>query len=139
MAQTAQVPARMSGVEWWRLVVEPGEWVEPTTRNAYPLAFEAYRQKREREERWPSRHERLGHQVERHQWQQWTTGPQIAVTLAMRPTAPPRIQRVIREILRAIRNGRSANQAIHQASQRLRVKSFRVRSWIAAHIECRTA
>jgi hypothetical protein len=109
------------------------------TRGLYPFAFEAYRARREREERWPPRHQRLGAQVDREQWRHWALPGPVVVELIVRSTAPPRIQRTIGEILRAIRHGASANQAIRAASRRLRVKPMRVRIWLAAHTACRQA
>jgi len=111
-------------------------WREPATHGVYPFAFEAYRARREREERWPARHQRLGTQVDREQWRRWVGGVPLVVEFEVQPTAPPRIQRVIGEILRAIRHGASANEAIRAASRRLRVRPGRVRAWIAAHVTC---
>ena len=120
-------------------LVNEGGWREPLTRGLYPFSFEAYRARRESEERWPPRHQRLGAQVDREQWRQWAIPGPVVVELVVRSTAPPRIQRIIGEVLRAIRHGASAKQAIRAAARRLRVKPVRVRSWIATHVACRQA
>jgi hypothetical protein len=113
-------------------------WREPRSHTVYPFGFEAYRRAREREERWPARHQRLGHQVDRQQWREWTSRPaSTAVALEIAHKVPPRIHRVIGAVLRSIRHGQSADQAIRQVSRRLRVKPFRVRAWIAANVQCR--
>jgi hypothetical protein len=109
-------------------------WREPETRHVYPFAFESYRQMREREERWPPRHERLGYQVEHRQWEQWTSRGGLEDVFEVRPEAPPRIQRLIGGVLRSIGSGTPADRAISHASRQLRVTPSRVRAWIAAHI-----
>jgi hypothetical protein len=118
-------------------VVASRGWREPRTQTVYPFEFEAYRRMREREERWPTRHERLGHQVDRHQWREWLSGPPSLVSFEIRPEVPSRIQRTIGDVLRSIGHGRSADRAIRLVSRRLRVKPLRVRSWIAAHVRWR--
>jgi hypothetical protein len=115
----------------------PVTWQEPQTQAVYPLAFEPYRKIREREERWPPRHERLGYQVDHWQWEQWTSRGASEVVLEVRAGAPPRIQRMIGRVLRSIRYGRSAERAISNASRQLRVPPSCVRAWIAAHVQYR--
>ena len=112
-------------------------WQEPQTRAAYPVAFELYRKMREREERWPPRHVRLGHQVDHRQWEQWTSRGESEVVLEVRAGAPPRIQRMIGRVLRSIRYGKSAERAISTVSRQLRVTPSCVRAWIAAHVQYR--
>jgi hypothetical protein len=112
-------------------------WREPRTQTVYPFEFDAYRRMREREERWPTRHERLGHQVNCHQWREWLSGPPSIVSFEIRPEVPSRIQHMIGDVLRSIGRGRSADRAIRLVSRRLRVKPLRVRGWIAAHVRWR--
>ena len=124
-------------VEQRRVLRLPVTWQEPETRASYPLAFEPYRKMREREERWPPRHERLGHQVDHWQWEQWASRGQNEVVFEVRAGAPPRIQRMIGRVLRSIRYGKSAERAISSASRQLRVTPSCVRAWIAGHVHYR--
>ena len=109
-------------------------WAEPGTLHTYPLSFEAYRRAREAEERPLPRHQTLGAAVDHHVWDRWRLppGPDVQVLLTMRADAPPRVRRMAGEILRAIRRGRSADQAIRDVSRRFGLGQARAQACLAA-------
>src|SRR5262249_11281614 len=82
-----------------------GYWVEPCTRQVYPHAFEAYRRRREAEERPPARHRGLGPDVDRYVWRRWGArrSPSVEVQLTLRAGTSPRIRCLFTKILDAIR------------------------------------
>jgi hypothetical protein len=109
-------------------------WADPGTLNTYPLSYEAYRRAREAEERPLPRHQLLGAAVDRHVWDRWRVprAPEVEVQLIMHPDAPPRIRRMAAEILRAIRRGRPAEEAIRLVSRRFGLRQSRAQACLAA-------
>jgi hypothetical protein len=112
-------------------------WVEPGTRNAYPMSYPAYCRTRESEEKAPPRHRGLGPEIDRYVWQRWrgAAAPQIEVLLTFRPGAPPRVRRIVAEILRAIRRGQPASEAIRHVSRRFGLRHTRTREFIMACVD----
>jgi hypothetical protein len=109
-------------------------WAEPGTRLTYPLLFEAYRRTREAEDKPLPRHLTLGAATDRHVWNQWRAAPEpeVEVLLTMRADAPPRVRRMVAEVLHAIRRGRPAAQAIRRVSRRFGLRQSRTRACLAA-------
>jgi len=109
-------------------------WVEPCTGQIYPHAFEAYRRRREAEERPPSRHRGLGPDVEGYIWRRWGArrSPSVEVQLTLRAGTSPRIRCLLTKILDAIRRGRSARDAIRLVSRRFGLRQMQIRSCLAA-------
>ena len=109
-------------------------WVEPGTPHIYPLSYEAYRRAREAEERPLPRHQALSIAVDRHMWDRWRMPPtsEVEVRLTMRADAPPRIRRMAMEILRVIRRGRPADEAIRRVSRRFGLRQARAQACLAA-------
>jgi hypothetical protein len=112
-------------------------WVDPGTDQVYPLSYRAYRQAREAEERMPSRHRTLGPDVDYNVWRRGLSpgAPEAEVSLNVRPNAPPRIRRMIAEVLRSIRRGQPAAEAIRDVSRRFGLAQSRVRAFITASID----
>jgi len=108
-------------------------WAEPETGQAYPLSFEAYRRAREAEERPLARHLTLGAALDRQVWDRWRLAPtpEVEVLLTIRADAPPRVRRIASEVLRAIRRGRPAGDAIRQVSSRFGLRQARARACLA--------
>jgi len=115
----------------------PGYWVDPGNDQMYPLAFWAYRQTREAEEKMPSRHRMLGPDVDYDVWRRGLNPgtPQAEVSLTLRPDAPLRIRRMVSEVLRSIRRGQPAAEAIRKVSRRFGLAQTRARAFITASIE----
>jgi hypothetical protein len=111
-------------------------WTEPGTPHIYPLSYEAYRRAREAEERPLPRHQTLGVAVDRHIWERWrlTPAPEVEVRLTLCADAPPRIRRMISEILRAIRRGRPAEEAIRHVSRRFGLRQARIHAFLEASL-----
>jgi len=109
-------------------------WAEPGTQHTYPLSYEAYRRAREAEEKPLPRHLGLGPAVDHHVWDRWRLAPmpEVEVLLTMRADAPPRIRRMAAEILRAIRRGRPAEEAIRHVSRRFGLRQARAQACLAA-------
>lgn len=109
-------------------------WAEPGTPHTYPLSFEAYRRTREAEERPLPRHQGLGPAVDHFVWNRWRIAPtpEVEVLLTMRADAPPRIRRMTAEILRAIRHGQPAADAIRHVSRRFGLRRARAQACLAA-------
>src|SRR5262245_38640437 len=100
-------------------------WVEPGTRVAYPTSYWAYRRTREAEEKPPPRHRGFGPEIDRYISRRWR-GPVAAdvdVVLSFRPEASPRVQRMVGEVLRAIRRGRPAGEAIRHVARRFGLRA----------------
>lgn len=112
----------------------PGYWVEPRTRRVYPLAFEAYRRRREAQERPRSGHRALGPAVDGYVWRRWgdPRSPDVEILLTLRADTSPRLRRLVAEILRAIRRGRSAPEAIRQVARRFGLRQTQARACLAA-------
>ena len=111
-------------------------WVEPGTDNAYPLSYCAYQRTREAEEKAPPRHRTLGPDVDHYVWRRGLgpATPEMEVSLTVRPDAPPRIRRIVGEVLLAIRRGRPAGDAIRHVSRRFGLRQTRTRAFITASI-----
>ncbi len=111
-------------------------WVEPGTDNAYPLSYCAYQRTREAEEKAPPRHRTLGPDVDHYVWRRGLgpATPEMKVSLTVRPDAPPRIRRIVGEVLLAIRRGRPAGDAIRHVSRRFGLRQTRTRAFITASI-----
>jgi hypothetical protein len=111
---------------------ETAHWVEPGTGRSYPLSFWAYRRAREAQEKALPRHRTLGPEIDLYIWRRWQAPPttEVDVVLAFRPGVSPRIQRIVNEVLRAIRRGRSAPEAIRQVARRFGLRGARARACI---------
>jgi hypothetical protein len=116
---------------------ESAYWVDPATDQIYPLSFYAYRRTREAEEKAPARHRTLGPDVDHYLWQRGLrpTTPEMEVSLTVRPEAPLRVRRMVAEVLRSIRRGRPAGDAIRRVSQRFGLAQTRVRAFLTASID----
>ena len=110
------------------------EWIEPRTHLAYPLSFTAYRRTREAQEKSPPRHRGLGPEIDRYIWRRWQRSPaeNVEVVLTFRPGTSPRVQRIVGEVLRAIRRGRPAADAIHHVARRFGLRYANARAFISA-------
>ena len=108
-----------------------GRWAEPGTAQWYPLSFVAYRRMREAEEKPQSRHRAFGQDIDHYLWRhrRYRAG-EVDVLLTVRENTPPRIRRMIAEILVAIRRGHSAHHAIRQVSRRFGLRPGRARALI---------
>jgi hypothetical protein len=82
----------------------PARWVEPGTAHCYPLSYGAY--------------------YRRH------LAADVDVLLIVREDTPPRIRRIIAEILVAIRRGHPADDAIRHVSRRFGLRPARARALI---------
>lgn len=113
-------------------------WTEPGTAQAYPFAYEAYRRLREAEEKPLPRHQFLGCEVDRHVWRVWRVRPnaRVDVLLKLRHDASPRIRRIVAAILASIRRGHSPDEAIRLTAKRFGLRSARVRTCLATHVNC---
>jgi hypothetical protein len=112
-------------------------WIDPGTHHEYPVSYLAYRRTREAQERTPARHCGLGPYVDRHLSRRWRERPasEIDVVLTFRPGSPPRVQRLVAEVLRAIRRGRPADEAIRCVARRFGLRHTRARAFITAGID----
>ena len=112
-------------------------WVDPGTDQVYPLSYRAYRQTREAEEKTPSRHRTLGPDVDHYVWRRGLSGgtPEAEVSLTVRPDAPLRVRRMVAEVLRSIRRGQPAGDAIRHVSRRFGLAQTRARAFITASID----
>ena len=109
-------------------------WIEPDTGDAYPVAYCAYRHKRERQDRWPPRHRPLAPDVDHLMWRRAAAASDVEVILTVRPGTPPRVQRIVAEVLSAIRRGRSATDAIRRVARRFGLRHGRARDFITAGV-----
>lgn len=109
-------------------------WIEPRTRHAYPVRYDAYRRMRETQERPLAGHRGLGPDVDHYVWHRWGPGraPDVEILLTLREDTPARIRRLVGEILRAIRRGRPAADAIREVSRRFGLRPARTRACLAA-------
>lgn len=110
------------------------QWIEPRTHLAYPLSFSAYRRTREAQEKFPPRHRGLGPEIDRYVWRRWQRSPAetVDVVLTFRPGTSPRVQRIVGEVLHAIRRGQPATDAIHQVARRFGLRHANARAFISA-------
>ena len=115
-------------------------WVEPGTSVIYPTAYRAYRRAREAQEKTPPRHCRLGPEVDRHVWRSWASqrATEVDVVLTFRPGASPRVLRIVSEVLRAIRRGRPAGDAIRHVARRFGLRYSHARACISHAIAFET-
>ena len=106
------------------------QWIEPRTHLAYPLSFTAYRRAREAQEKSPPRHRGLGPEIDRYVWRRWQRSPAetVDVVLTFRPGTSPRVQRIVGEVLSAIRRGRPAADV----SRRFGLRHANARAFISA-------
>jgi hypothetical protein len=111
-------------------------WVEPGTRDEYPTSYPAYRRTREAQEKTPPRHRGLGPDLDRYLSRRWRgrATSDVDVVLTFRPGAPLRVQRIVGEILRAIRRGRPAGDAIRHVARRFGLRHAHARAFITAGI-----
>lgn len=111
-------------------------WAEPGTDRLYPLSYCAYQRTREAEEKTPPRHRTLGPDIDHYAWRRGLslTTPEMEVSLTVRPDAPPRIRRIVAEVLLAIRRGQPAGDAIRHVSRRFGLRQTRARAFITASI-----
>lgn len=111
-------------------------WVEPGTSLIYPTAYKAYRRVREAQEKTPARHCALGAEVNRHVWRRWASrrDGDVDVVLTLRPSVSPRVQRIVSEVLRAIRRGRPAEDAIRHVARRFGLRHKHARAFISGAI-----
>lgn len=112
-------------------------WVEPGTRHEYPTSYLAYRRTREMEEKTPPRHRSLGQDIDRLLSRRWRgrAASDVDVVLTFRPGAPPRVQRIVAEILRAIRRGRPPGDAIRHVARRFGLRHAHAHAFITAGID----
>jgi hypothetical protein len=112
-------------------------WIEPDTHHEYPTSYLAYRRAREAQERTPARHCGLGPHVDRLLSRHWRDRAEsdIDVVLTFRPDSPPRVRRIVAEVLRAIRRGRPADDAIRRVARRFGLRQARARAFITAGID----
>lgn len=112
------------------------EWIDPGTRHTYPMPYLAYRRIREAEEKRPPRHRSLGPDVENHlsRRRRDRVVPELEVLMTVRPDTPPRVRRIVAEVLRAIRRGQPAGDAIRQVSRRFGLRHGRARACITAYV-----
>jgi hypothetical protein len=113
-----------------------GCWAEPGTQQTYPLSYDAYRRTREAEEKPLARHQTLGAAVDHHVWDRWRRQtPEVEVRVTVRDDAPPRIRRMAGEILRAIKRGQPARQAIRRVSRRFGLRQARAQACLGACLD----
>jgi hypothetical protein len=60
--------------------------------------------------------------------------PGVEVHLTVRADTSPRIQRIVTEVLRSIRRGRPAGEAIRHVSRRFGLRQTHARAFISASI-----
>lgn len=115
---------------------EAERWIEPKTGLTYPTSYGAYRRAREAQEKSPARHCGLGPEVDRRVWQHWRRrpAPDVDVVLTFRHGASPRVQRIVGEVLRSIRRGRPAGEAIRRVARRFGLRNAHARAFITASI-----
>jgi hypothetical protein len=115
-------------------------WVEPGTRQPYPISYPEYRRARELEEKRPPRHRTLGFDVDRYVARRWREGlpAEMDVVLTFHPDAPVRIRRIVAEILRAIRRGAPAAEAIRRVANRFGLRHGRARAFLVACVQFET-
>jgi len=112
-------------------------WVEPETQQEYPVSYVAYRRAREAQEKTPPRHRGLGPEVDRYLARRWRESPEpdVDVVLTFRSGTPPRLRRIVAEVLRAIRHGRPASDAIRHVARRFGLRHSRACALITAGID----
>ena len=111
-------------------------WLDPGTAAIYPVSYPAYRQAREAEEKPLPRHRTLGHDIDHYVWRRGLDPASDAeVCLTVRPDAPVRIRRMVAEVLRSIRRGQPAGDAIRHVSRRFGLAQPRARAFFSACIE----
>jgi hypothetical protein len=111
-------------------------WVEPGTLDEYPIPYFAYRRAREAQEKPPPRHRSLGPDLDHYLSRRWRREPPCdgEVVLTFRPGAPPRVRRIVTEVLRGIRRGRPAREAIRRVARRFGLRHAHARAFITGWI-----
>jgi hypothetical protein len=111
-------------------------WIEPGTDLAYPLAYTAYRRTREAQEKWLPRHQTVDAQIDRYVWRRWrlAAAHDVDVILTFRSGVPPRVRRIVREVLRNIARGAPAAAAIRHVARRFGLRQGQARAFITAGI-----
>jgi hypothetical protein len=111
-------------------------WIEPETGQTYPTSYGEYRRAREAQEKSPARHRGLGPEVDRRVWQHWRQRwePDVDVVLTFRAGVSPRVHRLVGEVLRSIRRGRPAGEAIRQVARRFGLRHGQAHAFISAAI-----
>lgn len=112
-------------------------WIEPGTHREYPMSYLAYRRAREAQEKRPPRHRSFGPEVDRYLSRRWRDSPMpdVDVVLTFRPGTPPRLRRIVAEVLRTIRRGRPAGDAIRHVARRFGLRYGRAHALITAGID----
>jgi hypothetical protein len=111
-------------------------WLDPGTAEIYPVSYPAYRRAREAEEKPLPRHRTLGQDIDHYVWQRGLNpASEAEVCLTVRPDAPVRIRRMVAEVLRSIRRGQPAGDAIRHVSRRFGLAQTRARAFLSASIE----
>jgi len=112
-------------------------WVEPGTHDEYPMSYFAYRRTREAQERAAPRHRGLGPDIDRYLARRWRSGPalDVDVVLTIREGVSPRVRRIVAEVLRAIRRGRRAKDAVRHVARRFGLRPARARAFISSAID----
>jgi hypothetical protein len=112
-------------------------WVEPGTHQEYPMSYLAYRRAREAQEKRPARHRSLGPEVDHYLSRRWRDSPvpEVDIVLTFRPGTPPRLRRLVAEVLRAIRRGRPARDAIRLVARRFGLRHARAYALITAGVD----
>ncbi|MGH7388079.1 MAG: hypothetical protein ACREM3_01285 [Candidatus Rokuibacteriota bacterium] len=110
------------------------EWIDPGTRHIYPMSYPAYRRAREAEEKRPPRHRSFGPDVEYRLSRGWSDRgvPEVEVLLTVRPDTSPRVRRIVSAVLRAIRRGQPADDALRMVARRFGLRHRRALACITA-------
>jgi len=111
-------------------------WIEPETGDTYPTSYGEYRRRREAQEKPPARHRGLGPEVDRQVWQHWhqRESPELDVVLTFRTGVSPRVQRLVSEVLRSIRRGHPAGEAISKVGRRFGLRHRQAHAFISSAI-----
>jgi hypothetical protein len=101
------------------------------------MSYPAYRRAREAQEKTPPRHRGLGPEVDRYLARGWreSSEPDVDIVLTFRPGAPPRLRRIVGEVLRAIRRGQPARDAIRHVAWQFGLRHARACALITAGID----
>jgi hypothetical protein len=85
-------------------------------------------------EKSPPRHRGIGPEIDRYVWRRWQRPPLeiVDVVLTFRPGTSPRVQRIVGEVLRAIRRGPRAPDAIHHVAKRFGLRHAKAGAFISA-------
>ena len=91
-------------------------WVDPGTDQVYPLSYRAYRRDRT-----------LGPDIDHYVWRRGLAQQmaETEVSLTVRSDTPERIRRMIADVLRSIRRGQPAGDAIRHVSRTATILGLR--------------